>query len=167
MKYFRLATLEDLDKLHKILIDLIENKHEGFGWTKNYPNREIFKRDIENGEFYVLVDNELENSIVGGVALNKEEDINYKNIKWSSDEEALVIHRLFISYEVKGKGYGKIMLNKIKEKAKEEKINYIRLDTFSRNIIAQGLYKKEGFEYMGNINLEGKEGEFCCFEFKV
>ncbi|MGL5380304.1 GNAT family N-acetyltransferase [Clostridium sp.] len=167
MKEFRLANLNDLDELNKILIDLVENKHEGFGWTKKYPNREIFKRDIENGEFYVLVDNELNSSIVGGVVLNKDEDINYKNIKWSSDEEALVIHRLFTSYKFKGSGYGKIMMDKIKEKAKKESIEYIRLDTFSKNVIAQNLYKKEGFKYMGNINLEGKDGEFYCFEFKV
>ncbi|ATD55695.1 GNAT family N-acetyltransferase [Clostridium chauvoei] len=159
---FRLAKENDLDKLCNILDGIIENKPEGLNWSKDYPNREVLKTDIEKGELFVLE----KGDILGVVVLNSSEDINYKNISWNSNKTPLVIHRLFIANDYMGKGYGKLLIEKIIDKGRNDGFESIRLDTFSKNINAQKLYTKSGFTYKGTINLDGKNGDFFCYEIK-
>ena len=160
---FRLGTNEDMNKICEILKDVVKHKAPGMNWTDFYPNREVFQIDIDNEHLYVLVDKE----ILGVVVLNNIEDPNYKTITWKNNEEYLVIHRIFTSYNTRGKGFGKVLINKSIQLAKKNNLKSIRLDTFSENISAQGFYKKQGFKYTGTVNLQGKPGEFYCYELLI
>lgn len=160
---FRLATNEDLNEICESLKDVIKHKNEGMNWTELYPNRDVFKSDIDNKHLYVLEDKE----ILGIVVLNSIEDPNYKNISWQNNKNYLVVHRIFTAYKTRGKGYGKILIEKSIEFAIKNNLKSIRLDTFSKNISAQEFYKKQGFKYTGTINLQGKEGDFYCYELLI
>lgn len=164
MESFRLANKDDLFKVSNILKEIINNKPEGLNWTKDYPNEEVIKNDIEKKELFIL---EINNEILGAVVLNCDEDINYKKIEWNSNKTPLVIHRLFVSRNYMGDGYGSLLLKRVIDKAKNHGFESIRLDTFSKNINAQKLYIKSGFKYKGTINLEGKVGEFFCYEMNL
>lgn len=160
---FRLAISEDLNEICEILKDVIKHKNEGMNWTELYPNRDVLKIDIDNKHLYVLEDKE----ILGVVVLNSIEDPNYKNIIWENNENYLVVHRIFTAYKTRGKGYGKILIEKSIELAIKTNLKSIRLDTFSKNISAQEFYKKQGFKYKGSINLQGKDGDFYCYELLI
>lgn len=157
---FRLGTNEDLNEICEVLKEVVKNKDKGMNWSELYPNREVFQGDIDNKHLYVLENKE----ILGVVVLNSIEDPNYKNIIWENNENYLVIHRIFTSYKVRGEGYGKLLIEKSIEVAKENNLKSIRLDTFSENISAQEFYKKRGFKYVGTVNLQGKPGDFYCYE---
>lgn len=158
----RKGTIDDLEIILDELALLIENKHEGSNWSKSYPNRNVFLKDIEKGDLYVLQSNEF----IGITVLNEEEDSNYKSLKWTCSKP-LVIHRLFISYRHKGRGYGKVMLGEIVNFAKSLGYDSIRLDTNENNILGQKLYEGYGFEKLGYIPLEGKGGSFIGYELKL
>lgn len=161
---FRLANYEDIDKICSSLKEIIKNKHKGLNWTEDYPNGEVFKEDIKNKELYLLINH---NNLIGGVTLNKDQDKSYNSVKWEEQGDALLIHRLFISNEFKGRGYGKLLMDKCIEFAEENNFKSIRLDTFNENVMAQKLYTSKGFKYRGRVKLRGKEGIFYCYELKI
>ena len=160
---FRLATNEDLNQICETVKEVVENKAEGLDWTEFYPNREVFQIDIDNKHLYVLEDKE----ILGVVVLNNIEDPNYKTLIWKNNKEHLVVHRIFTAYNTRGKGYGRVLIEKSIELAKENNFKSIRLDTSGNNITAQVFYNKQGFKYTGTVNLEGQPGEFYCYELLV
>lgn len=160
---FRLATNEDLNQICETLKEVVKNKKAGLDWTEFYPNREVFQIDIDNEHLYVLVDKE----ILGVVVLNNIEDLNYETLSWKNNKEYLVVHRIFTAYNTGGKGYGRVLIEKSIEIAKENNFKSIRLDTSSDNITAQVFYNKQGFKYTGTVNLQGHAGEFYCYELLV
>ncbi|MEX2656052.1 MAG: GNAT family N-acetyltransferase [Balneolales bacterium] len=56
--------------------------------------------------------------------------------------------------EHRGRGYGKIMMNELIERAKSQNLNAIYLSVDKSNTIAQALYEKKGFKVF-----DEKEGE--------
>lgn len=158
----RKGTIDDLELILDELELLIENKHEGSNWSKSYPNRNVFLKDIEKEDLYVLESDDF----IGIAVLNEEEDINYKLLNWTGSNP-FVIHRLFVSYRHKGRGNGKVILSEIVTLAKSLGYDSIRLDTNENNILGQKLYEGYGFEKLGYIPLEGKGGSFIGYELKL
>ena len=56
-----------------------------------------------------------------------------------------MVHNVFIYSEHRGKGFSKLMMDVIEEKASEFGYKFLRLDTSGRNVISQKLYKKRGY----------------------
>ncbi len=160
----RLGNKEDIEVILEILKEVVKNNNKYTKWRDEYPNREIVNNDIENKELYVIVK---ENNIIGAVTLNEVEDSNYSNIKWTNNGKAIVVHRLFISFKESGKGYGKEIINKIIEVAKELNYCHIRLDTHEDNIVAQGLYKRSGFTLISKMNFEDLQSNFYMYEYNI
>ena len=50
-----------------------------FQWDENYPSKNIFKEDIDNGYLMVLL---LESDIIGCVSVSNVMDDFYKKIEW-------------------------------------------------------------------------------------
>lgn len=157
----RLAKISDIDEILVVLKEVVKH-NPCTKWNSNYPNRDIITNDINNKDLYILIANE---EIVGSVVLNSEEDINYNKVSWDKKGEALIIHRLFTSPKYAGKGYGKFMIEKCKEIARELEYDSIRLDTHQDNLPAQKLYEKLGFNNKGKIELDGMPCEFYVYEY--
>ncbi|MGG7178728.1 GNAT family N-acetyltransferase [Clostridium paraputrificum] len=157
----RQGRLEDLDYIVAIKNKAIEfYKDSGINWTEDYPNKEVFKKDIEKSELFILG----KEDIIGIVVLNDEEDINYKKVKWEKRERNLVIHRLFINPEYARKGMGKKLLEEVEFYARSNNIMSIKLDTNTGNKGAQSLYRSMGYKLIDEICLEGKEGKFYAIQ---
>ncbi|MGG7096947.1 GNAT family N-acetyltransferase [Clostridium sardiniense] len=166
---FRVAKYGDLNQI-KLMIDEVLESGVGTGlnWTKEYPTIKDFEMDLKNGDLFVMESEDSEynikNNIVGAVVLNSSEDINYKKLKWSNSQKALVIHRLMVSPKFSRSGNGKRLLKFIEEECRRRELSHIRLDTNTENIRAKKLYIGSGYEEVGVINLQGKDGDFICLE---
>lgn len=166
---FRVAKYGDLNQIKLMIEDVLESGvGTGLNWTKEYPTIRDFEKDLENGDLFVMESEEeeynIKNNIVGAVVLNSSEDINYKKLKWSSSQKALVIHRLMVSPKLSRSGNGKRLLRFIEEEGRTRGLSNIRLDTNTENIRAKKLYIGSGYKEIGVINLQGKEGDFICLE---
>ena len=117
-------------------------------WTGGYPTEEIVRRDIENGNSYVCLDNE--QHVVGTFAFIPGADPTYAQIyngAWLDDTRPYgVIHRLASTEESKG------VASACLEWCYRRMPN-LRADTHRDNRILQHIFKKHGFRYCGIIYL--------------
>jgi len=65
------------------------------------------------------------------------------------EDDVAEINNMFISSEFRGRGYGKEILKRLEEKAKEFGYSTLRLDTGTHNEAAQHIYRKAGFKERG------------------
>lgn len=161
---FRLANEKDIDNICRILKNLISKKYKGLNWDEEYPNREIIIRDIREKELFVLENN---NGIVGSVVLNSIGEEAYDDLNWKSEMPQIYVHRLFVNPEIKGKGYGKALMEACREYLLTKGYRSIRLDTFSENESAQSFYEKQGFEKVGQVFIKGYTKAFFCYEKNI
>lgn len=158
----RRAMLTDLESLLMIKDLVITDmaKYNIFQWDHAYPTAVHFEQDIENGTLYVIEEN---NMICGFACIDQKQAPEYKNLDWHSPDDAYVIHRLAIHPECGGRGYASQIINFAEELALKEGIHDLRIDTFYQNHRAQALFKKAGFEYIGDVMFPRKNEPFCCF----
>ena len=83
---------------------------------------------------------------------------------WSATGKELVVHRLAIAKESYGRGYAKYLLSYAIELAKERNVAIIKLDTYSKNPMAQKLFLGMGFTYVGDIQFPQSELDYHCYE---
>ena len=146
---FRKSTKSDITKI----MDIVKQAQVYFKeqnidqWQNNYPNEEVINNDIENGESYVMLD---ENNIIATTVISFTKEKSYENIldgKWITNGDYGVIHRIAVDNTHKGKGLS----------------HSIKVDTHEENIPMQSLLKKNGFEYCGIVYLEDG-GKRVAFE---
>jgi len=159
------AFIQDLDELHLLTQscarDLIEK--EIFQWNEHYPSKEVLRYDIEFQQIWKLEDN---NRIVGIIVLTEEEDIEYKNVKWLTENgRNLYIHRLAVLPKAQGKGCAQKLMNFGEKFALENNYKSIRLDTFSQNKRNLKFYEARGYKRLEEIFfLKQSKFPFYCYE---
>jgi len=162
----RKATFEDIASIMKIVQETIieMGTYNNTQWDENYPKESNFIEDINKSELYVID----ENGELGGFAcINKVEPEEYKDLAWKQDGTALVIHRMAVNPEFRRKGIGSRLINLADKLAQEQNIKILKTDTYSLNTKMQGLFKKCGYTFVGEINFLGKEKQFYCYEKTV
>ena len=152
----RKSTLKDIDRI----MDIIKQSQNYFKennidqWQNNYPNEEIIKEDISNGESYVLLNN---NKIVGTTVISFNRERTYDKIyegKWLTNDKYANIHRIALDNEYKGQGLSGEILKYVEDCCKERGIHSIKGDTHEDNLSMQKFFEKNGFKYCGVIYLE-------------
>jgi len=159
----RKATFDDVNSIMKIVQETIVEmgNYNNTQWDENYPQKSNFIEDINKGELYVID----EDGELGGFAcINKVEPEEYKNLTWKLDVTALVIHRMAVNAKFRRKSIGSRLINFADKLAQGQNIKLLKTDTYSLNTKMQGLFKKCGYTYVGEINFLGKEKQFYCFE---
>lgn len=151
------AKKRDLNYIRKIYDKASEflKKNKVNQWQNGYPNNEIIEKDFENGNLYVLKN---DNDIVGAMAFLKEEEPTYKKIydgNWLTNNIYYTIHR--ISVLNKGQGLSKYFFEYAINQCKNDSIKSLRIDTHKDNLVMQRALTKMGFEYCGIIYL--KDGD--------
>lgn len=144
----RKSTKEDIDKILKIF-DIARNYMINNGnptqWEKGYPGRDIVEQDIQNGNSYLIIDNE---EVVGTFSFIIGEDETYKNIingNWRKENTLYgTIHRLASCG--KKNGIARTCFDYC-----SSKINYLRIDTHENNLVMQSAILNYGFKKCGNI----------------
>jgi len=123
----------DFDSLMKLWMDT------GLGDPKRGDNHSVINQTIELGGKLVLIKTIEENKIVGS--------------SWmTSDGRRLYLHHFGISPELQGKGLGKILLQESIKFAKQLGLQ-VKLEVHRSNYKAIKLYKKYGFEYLGDYEV--------------
>ncbi|MFV0480322.1 MAG: GNAT family N-acetyltransferase [Anaerorhabdus sp.] len=122
-------------------------------WQNGYPNEETISSDIEQGVSYVVQENDI---IVGAMALIFQDEKTYRSIdgKWLSDGDYGVVHRLVIKEQLKGKGIADKLLDEAVTQARNQGIEFLRIDTHRDNLSMQRWINKNNFVFCGIIQLE-------------
>lgn len=134
-----------------------------FQWNEHYPNTSAFKKDIDNGECYVL---EIENEVIGCITISTFMDEEYIPIMWlTPNGNNIYIHRLAVHPKHQGKGYAQQLLSYGEDYAKNNGFTSIRLDTFSQNKRNHKFYELRGYKKLGDIYFpKQSEHPFHCYE---
>lgn len=133
-------------------------------WDENYPDRANIQRDLESGTLFAYRENE---SILGIVVLNENQDEEYSEINWLTheDQRNLVIHRLAVLPEQQGNGIARKLMDFAEMHAHSNGYDSIRLDTFSQNPRNQKFYDARGYTNLGPVFLKyKKEHPYFCYE---
>lgn len=145
-----LATKDDIEKFHKIIIsrcNWLAEKNVNQWKVTSYPIRysiDYFKEQINN--LYIIKNND---EVLGGFLL-KDNDEKY----WSdsNDVNAYYIHHLATKIGIKG--LGKSLIEYAINKSKQDNKDFLRLDCVAHNKKLNEYYKQLGFVYSGEIQIK-------------
>lgn len=142
----RKASLSDIETIMVILSQAREYQlRSGHPqWAEGYPSEELIERDLLSDEAYILSYGQS----VAGYAVLVENDLGYKDVE-DTIKRWCAIHRIALSDSVRGKGLGKVFLGLLIEKAHQEGIEEIFIDTGEQNFPMQHLCTGLGFENLG------------------
>lgn len=158
------AIVSDASSIMELIKECVSNmKIKGiFQWNEHYPNLEIVNADIQAGCAYIT---KSDTSCIATITLNEEQSPEYQEINWLKDNsKALVVHRLAIHPSHQNQGLAKRLMFFAEELAVREGYTSIRLDAYSANPFALRLYKKLGYQNLGQIYFPHRELPFVCME---
>lgn len=116
-------------------------------WDEIYPTANDVAGDIQNGQLYVA---RLGMKIAGVITLNQTFDPEYANGDWNyQGPDYMVVHRLCVSPDAQGQGVGTRMMRMAEAMLKEQGVQSMRLDTFSRNPWSMRIYQKLDYRTVG------------------
>ncbi|WP_314023745.1 GNAT family N-acetyltransferase [Gemella sanguinis] len=167
----RKAKSTEIEKVMSVIEDGVKFlKQQGINqWQHGSPGRSDVENDIKQEASYVY---ELDGEIVATAMLNTY-DADYEKYPtiWTKCSNYLVIHRLAIKKEYRSQGVGHKFMNDIILFAKENSVEYIRIDTHKDNVIMRKYLSKNSFKELGKIKLSMKNSlddkERIAYELKI
>jgi len=133
-----------------------------YQWNEHYPNRNAFENDVQRGELYVYMQN---NICIGCIVITTIKDVEYVPIEWLTKDKNIYIHRLAVHPKYQGKGIAQQMMTFAENYAKINGYSSVRLDTFSQNKRNQKFYETRGYKRLGNIYFpKQSKHPFYCYE---
>lgn len=154
---FRKATTADIDTIER-MIKAASGRLGAAGidqWQRGYPNRSSIENDVEAGVGMVLA---LGNEVLAYGAVIFTGEPAYDDLtggQWLTDGEYAVVHRLCVSEIFVGMGFAKQFMSAAETMA-AERVKSLRIDTHPDNKIMQGLVKRMGFTYCGDVVIESR-----------
>ncbi len=130
---------------------------------KVYPSEDSVRIMADAGCQYIYRDGE---SIPAAFALSTTPQGNYQKGNWSQvleDGSYLVLHALAIDSKKQQRGIGTEIIQFCIAKARTEKYKAIRVDIVPTNYPARRLFEKNGFVYVGDVDLELNVGDIPVF----
>ncbi len=76
----------------------------------------------------------------------------------------MVIHRMAVNANYRQQGVATKLMNFAEELALENNVVYLKTDTYSINTKMNSLFKKCGFNLVGEMSFLGKEKPFYCYD---
>lgn len=160
----RKATVLDLNSIMQITKACAKHmiNQQIYQWNEHYPNRNAFKNDVQRGELYVYMQN---NICMGCIVITTIKDVEYVPIDWLTKDKNIYIHRLAVHPKYQGKGIAQQMMTFAENYAKTNGYFSVRLDTFSQNKRNQKFYETRGYKRLGNIYFpKQSKHPFYCYE---
>lgn len=155
----RKTTAEDLSAVMEIVEQArAYMKEKGIPqWQDGYPNRSSFETDIHNGSGYVLCEDD---TVIAVAAVIDRRDPDYtyiENGNWLNDEDYIVIHRIAVKQDHKGKRMAGKILDEAVRLARKKGIRNLRADTHELNLSMRRFLEREGFIPCGRVYIRGTE----------
>lgn len=137
-----------------------------YQWNEHYPSQNAFENDIDRGELWVMI---FEDVLVSCIVISTLMDEEYLPIQWLTESDNnYYIHRLAVHPDYQKKGYAQKMMNFAEDFAKEQNATSVRLDTFSQNSRNRRFYENRGYQRLGNIFFpKQSEHPFYCYELPL
>jgi GNAT superfamily N-acetyltransferase len=160
----RLATTSDVDGMMVFLVMFVRLMRDSgnLQWDEHYPNPEVFTRDIELAQLWVV---EIDSQLAGVAALTTDQEPEYADVGWDISETAIVVHRLAVDPGFQGRGVSIALLEHAEAIALQRGIAQIRVDTNTQNRVTQRLLPKLGYRLVGEIGLKFRPSlRFFCYE---
>lgn len=145
-------------------------------WQSGYPDRMCIEKDIRMGKGYFLAEKSAENlaanciessteyfagneEILGYLCIDFDGEPAYESLDgtWLINGKYVVVHRLALADEVRGKGISFEVFRLVEELCRANDIHDFRVDTDAGNMKMQHILKKTGFEYRGTIEFDDSE----------
>lgn len=149
------ATEADIPIATRILRDaaqrmMDEGKQQ---WSETYPTEIHVRADVDRGVGYVL---ESEGAVIGYCAIVFDGEPAYNQIQgeWLSDKPYIVVHRMALRGDMRGKGFGRLFMELVERYAIENNVPSFRIDTNFDNFSMLALVEKLGFTYCGDVTYE-------------
>jgi ribosomal protein S18 acetylase RimI-like enzyme len=133
-------------------------------WDDVYPTRETVLQDLAHGALYMLVAG---TGCQATIALDDRQEEAYGALSWSTEEPALVVHRLCVDPAFQGHGLAHRVMDFVEAHAQAHHYRSIRLDAYSGNPAATGLYRRRGYRAVGEVFFPRRPLPFVCFERAV
>lgn len=153
----RQARTEESPAIWAILQYAIEQRRlDGSAqWQDGYPNLGSVRSDMERGAAYVLDE---QGRIMLYAAVLFEPEPAYEAIegKWLSTGEYLVLHRVAVAPEAKGKGVASTFFHLVEDLCREKGVPSIKVDTNFDNAPMLRILEKLGYTYCGEVYFRGK-----------
>lgn len=120
-------------------------------WQKGYPDEISIKNDLENQKGYFL---SCDSNFIGYLCIDFDGEPAYDNLngEWlNKNQKYVVVHRMAISNDYRGKGIASIAFNLVEELAKSKGVFSFKVDTDEDNSKMKHILSKNGFQYCGTI----------------
>ena len=145
--------LKDLTEFYNKVVLHLEKTINYPHWVYGiYPCEFTINEDINKKQQYACIEN---GKIIGGFVLNEDPGGKIENAKIKYKRgEFLIIHTLATDVDKCRKGVASRMIKFCKEKAKKDGYKALYADVVPTNIPSQNLFKKCGFTYLGDFDLE-------------
>jgi GNAT superfamily N-acetyltransferase len=152
----RKAHISEKELIWEILKDAIEQRRQEGSkqWQDGYPNELSIISDMENGYAYVLVENETILAYLA-VIFDKEPAYEIMEGKWLTNGDYLVVHRVAVARQVKGKGIATRLFGQLENLCLEKKVYSIKVDTNFDNIPMLKMLDRLGYIYCGEVYFRG------------
>jgi len=127
-------------------------------WQDGYPERRHYMFDLGRRECYVLT---CADEVCAFFVLSTRPETSYSAIsdgKWSSDELYAVLHRCAVAEKYRGSGLADRIIKECSRLALDQGIGWLRADTHKKNKAMQGLLRRNGFQYRGNVAVTVNDG---------
>ena len=142
----RQATEADLAQIMSIVDEMIMEMHlrGSKQWSKDYPSRQDFKRDIDNKELYVYEENK---QVVAMCTFSETGHEEYRWIPFTTSL-ALTIKRLAVCKRHRHQGVSEQLITFAIALAREKKKEALNGDTFKNNLAAQKFFIRHDFSFI-------------------
>ncbi|MDZ7798247.1 MAG: GNAT family N-acetyltransferase [Patescibacteria group bacterium] len=141
------ATIEDYDDFLDVFKEIEEYHRVNASWKFQKPKPELFPRDYfhkviedENGIFFLAKDN---TKIVGYLTAFEEKSPDRSMLKL---RKYIQIDDLSVRSDYRKKGIGTLLMDKLEELAKKNKIYEVELNVWCFNKGAIKFYENKGYE---------------------
>ncbi len=132
-----------------------------FQWDDIYPNRGQLEEDLKEGSLYLIRNVEI---CLGAASFNEKQEDAYQQVDWQGSGPVLVVHRLCVDPAFQGQGIAKKLMSFGENMAMKRGFASIRLDAYSGNPKAVGLYERLGYQKVGSVTFPRRDLPFYCFE---
>ena len=163
----RRAQLEDVPAIMAVIRRVVPLMRAAgnLQWDDVYPNPEVFSRDIQKEQLWVA---EIDGAIAGVAAITEDQEPEYARVGWDITERAIVVHRVAVDPEFRGRGIAEALMRQAEIVATERNISVLRVDTNTQNMATQKLFPKLGYKLSGETELGFRVGlRFLCYEKRI
>ena len=154
-------------RLYKIASEFQKAKQTVVVWPDF--KRELVETEIaEDRQWKLIIDDEI--ACVWAITFNDEQIWEERNA-----DSAIYIHRIATNPNFRGNNFVSMIVEWAREYARNNNIDFVRLDTLGNNTKLIEHYTNAGFEFLGMFDLKNTEGlpdhyhnvPACLFEIKL